>query len=425
MALESSQLDCGRLELLDLLMEQQSVPVSHHHQGHSYHDDHSWPVTDLQQPLSPVTGMEDLLGLWTPSPSDSGISDDPQSDTLDSSYQQQQHHHHHHQQQQQQQSLITEMLLDRSEPDISIDLGEWDPAFFSSPPAQTQLIKSSFPLTVKDLLLSGTAEQSKHGSASSQQDLVLNEDERKLLAKEGVSLPSQLPLTKYEEKILKKVRRKIRNKQSAQESRKKKKEYIDGLEARMAACNAQNQELQRKVCQLEKNNTSLMEQLRKLQSLFMSSGNKPAQTGTCLLVLLLSFSLILFPSLKPLSRSRAADVSSTHVHSRSLRSVVEVPAFSPPLPLKVELGAAATLLPKAPSTARLYADMDLGTHVAERNHSNLDNHLVPTTHPDLHAHPHDPITGHPDHHAHPHDPITGHTGQRGGAIAWSGHHDDK
>uniref|UniRef100_A0A8C3SFA7 cAMP responsive element binding protein 3 like 3 n=2 Tax=Chelydra serpentina TaxID=8475 RepID=A0A8C3SFA7_CHESE len=155
------------------------------------------------------------------------------------------------------------------------------------------------------------------------QELVLTEDEKKLLAKEGVTLPAQLPLTKYEERVLKKIRRKIRNKQSAQESRKKKKEYIDGLESRMSACTAQNQELQRKVLHLEKQNSSLLVQLRKLQTLVVQSTNKAAQTGTCIAVLLLSFALIVFPSISPFASNKAepeGDFGPVRVFSRSLHN---------------------------------------------------------------------------------------------------------
>lgn len=138
-------------------------------------------------------------------------------------------------------------------------------------------------------------------------DLQLTEEEQKLLTQEGISLPSNLPLTKAEERILKKVRRKIRNKQSAQDSRRRRKEYIDGLESRAAACSAQNKELQRTVEQLEKHNMSLLAQLRQLQSLIKRTVSKGAQTSTCLLIILVSLGLIIMPSFSPFSRDASAD----------------------------------------------------------------------------------------------------------------------
>ncbi|KAB1260275.1 Cyclic AMP-responsive element-binding protein 3-like protein 4 [Camelus dromedarius] len=129
--------------------------------------------------------------------------------------------------------------------------------------------------------------------------LFLTDEEKRLLGQEGVSLPSHLPLTKAEERVLKKVRRKIRNKQSAQDSRRRKKEYIDGLESRVAACSAQNQELQKKVHELERHNISLVTQLRQLQMLIVQTSNKAAQTSTCVLILLFSLALIILPSFSP------------------------------------------------------------------------------------------------------------------------------
>ncbi|XP_034021192.1 cyclic AMP-responsive element-binding protein 3-like protein 4 [Thalassophryne amazonica] len=142
-------------------------------------------------------------------------------------------------------------------------------------------------------------------------DLQLTEEEQKLLTQEGVSLPSNLPLTKAEERILKKVRRKIRNKQSAQDSRRRRKEYIDGLESRAAACSAQNKELQRTVEQLEKHNMSLLAQLRQLQSLIKQTVSKGAQTSTCLLIIMISLSLIIIPNFSLFSRSLSIDEAKT------------------------------------------------------------------------------------------------------------------
>ncbi|KFV82653.1 Cyclic AMP-responsive element-binding protein 3-like 3, partial [Struthio camelus australis] len=274
-----------------------------------------------------------------PPASDSGVSEDPPSDQLDSplgccdgglseaSYPYSDPG----------QPLPILGVPGAPRPEVSIDLDMWHPGFFleesQDPPAAPA--PASCTLTVKDLLLSGSSDPSMalqqlpvpssllRQSQGQCQELVLTEDEKKLLAKEGVSLPTQLPLTKYEERVLKKIRRKIRNKQSAQESRKKKKEYIDGLESRMSACTAQNQELQRKVLHLEKQNSSLLEQLKKLQALVVQSTNKAAQTGTCITVLLLSFALIVFPSVSPFASSKAepdGDFGPVRVFSRSLHN---------------------------------------------------------------------------------------------------------
>ncbi|XP_077418393.1 cAMP responsive element binding protein 3-like 3 like [Vanacampus margaritifer] len=154
-------------------------------------------------------------------------------------------------------------------------------------------------------------------------EMVLSEEEKRLLAKEGATIPTHMPLTKAEERTLKRVRRKIRNKQSAQESRKKKKVYVDGLEGRVAVCTAHNVELQKKVQMLQKQNMSLIEQLRKLQAVVKISTLKASTTSTCVMVFLLSFCLIVFPSINPF-RSHAEQKElyiPSSIISRTLRSL--------------------------------------------------------------------------------------------------------
>ncbi|XP_043840601.1 cyclic AMP-responsive element-binding protein 3-like protein 3 isoform X2 [Dromiciops gliroides] len=339
----------------------------------------------MQPAPEPDTFLSSILGcgdsspnspLWSPAGSDSGISEDLPSDPQDSphcfqagtspdGYQKASQPPYCH--------VGPCLSLTGSEgpraqvleSSVSIDLEMWSPeGIFQDSPELTSSIPSCS-LTVKDLLLSNNADmqqQQQQGSPTVQrpsvghsQELVLTEDEKKLLAKEGITLPTQLPLTKYEERVLKKIRRKIRNKQSAQESRKKKKEYIDGLELRMSKCTAQNQELQRKVLHLEKQNVSLMEQLRKLQAIMVQSTSKSAQTGTCIAVLLLSFALIIFPSISPFAPNKTespGDFMPVRVFSRSLNADAASRVFHAPMPGGEELG------PRAPSRWTRYPQED-------------------------------------------------------------------
>ncbi|XP_058245833.1 cAMP responsive element binding protein 3-like 3 like [Hemibagrus wyckioides] len=205
---------------------------------------------------------------------------------------------------------------DKPDTDVFINLDDMDESL--SPDVCSELPCS---LTIEESNLSN-----KFDHMFQFKEIMLTDEEQRLLAKEGVTIPTHMPLTKAEERSLKRVRRKIRNKQSAQESRKKKKVYVDGLENRVAVCTAHNQELQKKVELLQKQNMSLMEQLRKLQAIVKMSTMKTSTTSTCIMVFLLSFCLIIFPSINPFGNSVQKDLyaSSTGM-SRALRAFPAMP----------------------------------------------------------------------------------------------------
>lgn len=182
---------------------------------------------------------------------------------------------------------------DMTEGDVTIELGAWV-GLEGTSQALEQSTTSPVAVAVEDepQLVPGSMVQSDFP------ELVLTEEEKQLLEKEGVILPTCLPLTKAEERILRKVRRKIRNKQAAQDSRRRRKIYVDGLENRVAACTAENHELEKKVQQLQKQNMSLLRQLQKLQALVRRSAPKTTRRKTCTMILVLSFCLLLSPSIR-------------------------------------------------------------------------------------------------------------------------------
>ncbi|THD24319.1 Cyclic AMP-responsive element-binding protein 3 protein 1 [Fasciola hepatica] len=110
--------------------------------------------------------------------------------------------------------------------------------------------------------------------------LILTDEEKRTLVTEGYSIPTRLPLSKQDERNLKKVRRKIKNKISAQESRRKKKEYLEALERKISIYSQENLDLKRRVDGLESTNRSLLGQLRLLQQLINKSKTSSASGGS-------------------------------------------------------------------------------------------------------------------------------------------------
>ncbi|KAM3858780.1 LOW QUALITY PROTEIN: cyclic AMP-responsive element-binding protein 3-like protein 2 [Diretmus argenteus] len=152
--------------------------------------------------------------------------------------------------------------------------------------------------------------------------LMLTEEERRTLVAEGYPVPTKLPLTKAEEKALKKIRRKIKNKISAQESRRKKKEYMDALEKKVETCSNENSELRRKVENLECTNKSLLQQLQSLQAVVAGKVPKSCrmagtQTSSCLMVVVLCFAVFL-GSFYPSSLTPCSTITETGPASKQL-----------------------------------------------------------------------------------------------------------
>ncbi|XP_014250248.1 cyclic AMP-responsive element-binding protein 3-like protein 1 isoform X2 [Cimex lectularius] len=158
--------------------------------------------------------------------------------------------------------------------------------------------------------------------------LKLTDEEKRLMVKEGITLPSHYPLTKQEERDLKRIRRKIRNKISAQDSRKRKKEYVDGLEDRVKQCSAENANLMKRVKALQNENQCLSAQLKRLQAVIARSTPQQAQPATCLMVLVLSLALIMAPNMRSTTKSTSQnDISIPDAKTSSLgrsRTLLEV-----------------------------------------------------------------------------------------------------
>ncbi|XP_014856284.1 PREDICTED: cyclic AMP-responsive element-binding protein 3-like protein 2 [Poecilia mexicana] len=189
----------------------------------------------------------------------------------------------------------------------------------SSPPPSQASVKVS-PRAASSLSNSPllTAPHKLQGSGP----LILTEEERRTLVAEGYPVPTKLPLTKAEEKALKKIRRKIKNKISAQESRRKKKEYMDALEKKVETCSNENNDLRRKVETLECTNKSLLQQLQALQAMVAGKIQKSCrmagtQTSSCLMVVVLCFALFL-GSFYPSSFTLSSSITETGVASRQM-----------------------------------------------------------------------------------------------------------
>lgn len=116
---------------------------------------------------------------------------------------------------------------------------------------------------------------------------VLTDFDRKILFTEGLSVNPNTPFSKAQEFALKKVRRKLKNKISAQESRRKKKEYLEHLEKRVRMLDVENNLMRKRLESQDETLRTLSFQMHKLKSPVEYTKEKNCQsrgtqTGICL-----------------------------------------------------------------------------------------------------------------------------------------------
>ncbi|XP_077551878.1 cyclic AMP-responsive element-binding protein 3-like protein 2 isoform X1 [Haemaphysalis longicornis] len=109
--------------------------------------------------------------------------------------------------------------------------------------------------------------------------LVLSDEEKRILKADGHAIPHRLPLSREEERALKNARKKIRNRISAQESRKRKQEYLHSLERKVTALTTENEAYKKKVAALENSCRSLKDELQEVKRAKRTVSTKSADAG--------------------------------------------------------------------------------------------------------------------------------------------------
>ncbi|GMS84650.1 hypothetical protein PENTCL1PPCAC_6825, partial [Pristionchus entomophagus] len=159
-------------------------------------------------------------------------------------------------------SSIHSMIIPKEEPSSQMECLSSGPSSPLSPlspvsPSQSSPIDPLYHHRLQIRTRSKMHEMALHHRLITEQDprgsghVQLSAEEKRTLIQEGYSIPNKLPLTKTEEEALRIVRRKIKNKLSAQESRRKRKEYIDTLEQRCQLYASENSSLKLRLKQME------------------------------------------------------------------------------------------------------------------------------------------------------------------------------